>query len=97
LLCTGTLYYFLGLQVERLKKIEMASDMDEILKEEIREYKETLTCPSCKVSVPAKATFDQCFGSVSGLHPDSMGSLDPDPDSQSGFKRTKMTQKVEKS
>ena len=27
----------------------MASDMDEILKEEIREYKETLTCPSCKV------------------------------------------------
>merc|ERR1711992_331087 len=35
-------------KVERLKKIEMASDMDmdEILKEEIREYKETLTCPS---------------------------------------------------
>ena len=29
----------------------MASDMDEILKEEIREYKETLTCPSCKVTV----------------------------------------------
>ena len=28
----------------------MASDMDEILKEEIREYKETLTCPSCKVT-----------------------------------------------
>ena len=26
-------------KVERLKKIEMASDMDEILKEEIREYK----------------------------------------------------------
>jgi hypothetical protein len=25
--------------VERLKKIEMASDMDEILKEEIREYR----------------------------------------------------------
>ena len=36
---------------ERLKKIEMASDMDEILKEEIREYKETLTCPSCKVII----------------------------------------------
>merc|ERR1719429_431422 len=36
-------------KVERLRKIEMASDMDEILKEEIREYKETLTCPSCKV------------------------------------------------
>merc|ERR1712038_1278100 len=32
-------------KVERLKKIEMASDVDEILKEEIREYKETLTCP----------------------------------------------------
>ena len=28
----------------------MASDMDEILKEEIKEYKETLTCPSCKVN-----------------------------------------------
>ena len=39
-------------KVERLKKIEMASDMDEILKEEIREYKETLTCPSCKVTIP---------------------------------------------
>ena len=25
--------------------------MDEILKEEIREYKETLTCPSCKVMI----------------------------------------------
>merc|ERR1719384_677781 len=38
-------------KVERLRKIEMASDtdMDQILKEEIREYKETLTCPSCKV------------------------------------------------
>ena len=29
-------------KVERLKKIEMASDMDEILKEEIREYKVSL-------------------------------------------------------
>jgi hypothetical protein len=37
--------------VERLRKIEMATDMDEILKEEIREYKETLTCPSCKVTL----------------------------------------------
>lgn len=41
------------MKVERLKKIEMASDMDEILKEEIREYKETLTCPSCKVGAAA--------------------------------------------
>merc|ERR1712029_554631 len=49
---TKRLHEELGLvkrKVERLRKIEMASDMDEILKEEIREYKETLTCPSCKV------------------------------------------------
>ena len=44
-------------KVERLRKIEMASDMDEILKEEIREYKETLTCPSCKVSPSTLAEF----------------------------------------
>ena len=44
-------------KVERLKKIEMASDMDEILKEEIREYKETLTCPSCKVTSSTLAEF----------------------------------------
>jgi len=45
---------------ERLKKIEMASDMDEILKEEIREYKETLTCPSCKVK-RKDAILTKCF------------------------------------
>ena len=44
-------------KVERLRKIEMASDMDEILKEEIREYKETLTCPSCKVTSSTLAEF----------------------------------------
>merc|ERR1712172_319747 len=47
-------------KVERLKKIEMASDMDEILKEEIRECKETLTCPSCKVK-RKDAILTKCF------------------------------------
>merc|ERR1719445_2894464 len=47
-------------KVERLRKIEMASDMDEILKEEIREYKETLTCPSCKVK-RKDAILTKCF------------------------------------
>merc|ERR1712047_126532 len=42
------------------RKIEMASDMDEILKEEIREYKETLTCPSCKVK-RKDAILTKCF------------------------------------
>ena len=51
---------FLPFQVERLRKIEMASDMDEILKEEIREYKETLTCPSCKVK-RKDAVLTKCF------------------------------------
>ena len=46
--------------MERLRKIEMASDMDEILKEEIREYKETLTCPSCKVK-RKDAVLTKCF------------------------------------
>jgi hypothetical protein len=35
-------------------------------------------------------------GSVSGLDPDSIGSVDPDPESGSGFRRAKMTTKVEK-
>ncbi|QQP54603.1 E3 ubiquitinprotein ligase Bre1like [Caligus rogercresseyi] len=47
-------------KLERLRKIEMASDMDEILKEEIREYKETLTCPSCKVK-RKDAVLTKCF------------------------------------
>merc|ERR1719192_2181709 len=47
-------------KVERLKKIEMASDMDEILKEEIREYKETLTCHCCKVK-RKDAILTKCF------------------------------------
>lgn len=36
-------------RVERLKKIEAAGTADEVLREELREYKDTLTCPSCKV------------------------------------------------
>merc|ERR1719430_1797561 len=49
-------------KVERAKKFEMASDtdMDQILKEEIREYKETLTCPSCKVK-RKDAVLTKCF------------------------------------
>merc|ERR1719483_1078964 len=47
-------------KVKRMRKIEMASDMDEILKEEIREYKETLTCPSCKVK-RKDAVLTKCF------------------------------------
>lgn len=39
-------------KAERMKKMEQAgSSMDEVLLEEIREYKETLTCPSCKVNI----------------------------------------------
>merc|ERR1712200_340721 len=49
-------------KVERLRKLEMASDadMDQILKEEVREYKETLTCPSCKVK-RKDAVLTKCF------------------------------------
>lgn len=49
-------------KVERLRKIEMATDtdMDQILKEEVREYKETLTCPSCKVK-RKDAVLTKCF------------------------------------
>uniref|UniRef100_A0A0K2V376 E3 ubiquitin protein ligase n=1 Tax=Lepeophtheirus salmonis TaxID=72036 RepID=A0A0K2V376_LEPSM len=60
---TKRLHEELGLvkrKLERLRKIEMASDMDEILKEEIREYKETLTCPSCKVK-RKDAVLTKCF------------------------------------
>jgi hypothetical protein len=43
-------------------------------------------------------TWDQGFGSGSGLDPDSIRSVDPDPysESGSGSRRAKMTQKVEK-
>ena len=62
---TKRLHEELGLvkrKVERLRKIEMATDtnMDQILKEEVREYKETLTCPSCKVK-RKDAVLTKCF------------------------------------
>lgn len=42
-------------KAERMKKMEQAgSSMDEVLLEEIREYKETLTCPSCKVTLATR-------------------------------------------
>lgn len=47
-------------KTERMKKIEMAGTLDEVLMEEIREYKETLTCPSCKVK-RKDAVLSKCF------------------------------------
>ncbi|PIK44562.1 putative E3 ubiquitin-protein ligase BRE1A isoform X2, partial [Apostichopus japonicus] len=35
-------------KVERYKRMELASSADEVLAEEIRTYKEQLTCPCCK-------------------------------------------------
>ena len=51
---------FLKRKVERLNMIEMASDTDEIRKEEMREYKENLTCPACKVK-RKDAILMKCF------------------------------------
>nr|MBE5724436.1 Bre1 [Cucujiformia] len=37
-------------KADRMKKMEISgTTLDEVMMEEIREYKETLTCPSCKV------------------------------------------------
>ncbi|PSN50248.1 E3 ubiquitin-protein ligase Bre1 [Blattella germanica] len=47
-------------KAERMKKIEMAGTLDEVMMEEIREYKETLTCPSCKVK-RKDAVLSKCF------------------------------------
>ncbi|XP_069987087.1 E3 ubiquitin-protein ligase Bre1 isoform X1 [Penaeus vannamei] len=47
-------------KVERAKKFEMADRADEVLMEEIREYKDTLTCPSCKVK-RKDAVLVKCF------------------------------------
>lgn len=47
-------------KVERGKKFELASTADEVLMEEIREYKEQLTCPSCKVK-RKDAVLTKCF------------------------------------
>lgn len=47
-------------KVERMKKIEAAGTPNIVLMEEIREYKETLTCPSCKVK-RKDAVLTKCF------------------------------------
>lgn len=47
-------------RVEKLNKIEMAGSTDEVMLEEIREYKELLTCPSCKVK-RKDAVLNKCF------------------------------------
>ncbi|XP_046998497.1 E3 ubiquitin-protein ligase Bre1 isoform X2 [Schistocerca americana] len=47
-------------KAERMKKIELAGTLDEVMMEEIREYKETLTCPSCKVK-RKDAVLSKCF------------------------------------
>lgn len=47
-------------KLERQKKFEMASNMDEVLKEELKEYKEQLRCPSCKVK-DKDAVLTKCF------------------------------------
>ncbi|UYV62798.1 RNF20 [Cordylochernes scorpioides] len=46
--------------LERAKKFELANTADEVLMEEIREYKEQLTCPSCKVK-KKDAVLTKCF------------------------------------
>ncbi|XP_055528886.1 E3 ubiquitin-protein ligase Bre1 isoform X1 [Wyeomyia smithii] len=48
-------------KAERMKKMEMSgTTIDEVMLEEIREYKETLTCPSCKVK-RKDAVLSKCF------------------------------------
>ncbi|XP_062135770.1 E3 ubiquitin-protein ligase Bre1 [Drosophila sulfurigaster albostrigata] len=48
-------------KAERMKKMEMSgTTIDEVMIEEIREYKETLTCPSCKVK-RKDAVLSKCF------------------------------------
>lgn len=45
---------------ERANKLQSATTPDEVLMEEIREYKEQLTCPSCKTK-PKDAVLTKCF------------------------------------
>ncbi|XP_074640855.1 E3 ubiquitin-protein ligase Bre1-like [Tubulanus polymorphus] len=47
-------------KLDRMKKIELAGTADEVLLEEIKEYKEQLTCPSCKVK-KKDAILTKCF------------------------------------
>ena len=41
-------------RLERAQRMELAGTADEVLQEEVREYKEQLTCPSCKVSITSQ-------------------------------------------
>nr|NVI70116.1 Bre1 [Cucujiformia] len=48
-------------KAERMKKMEISgTTLDDVMMEEIREYKETLTCPSCKVK-RKDAVLSKCF------------------------------------
>jgi len=47
-------------KMERMKKFEMATSADEVLTEELKEYKELMTCPSCK-SKRKDAVLTKCF------------------------------------
>ncbi|ODM94789.1 E3 ubiquitin-protein ligase BRE1B [Orchesella cincta] len=47
-------------KVERLNKLEKTCNADEVYKEEIRIYKDALTCPSCKVN-RKDAVLTKCF------------------------------------
>lgn len=50
-------------KAERMKNMEMemtGTSMDEVMLQEILEYKETLTCDSCKVK-PKDAVLSKCF------------------------------------
>ena len=47
-------------KMERMKKFEMAASADEVLTEELKEYKEQMTCPSCKVK-RKDAVLTKCF------------------------------------
>uniref|UniRef100_F1KQY9 E3 ubiquitin protein ligase n=2 Tax=Ascaris TaxID=6251 RepID=F1KQY9_ASCSU len=47
-------------KLERSKKMEKVDNMDEVLNEEIRELKDLLTCPSCKVR-RKDAILTKCF------------------------------------
>ncbi|CAF0937076.1 unnamed protein product [Rotaria sordida] len=50
----------LNRKLERMRKLEMASNKDEVLLEEIREYKEILRCPACK-NKQRDAILSKCF------------------------------------
>lgn len=47
-------------KIERQKRFENGASIDEVLKEENREYKEQLRCPSCKVK-QKDAVLTKCF------------------------------------